>query len=209
MDLAYVYANQDDNDQALVAYQKALDIDPPYSDAYNGIAVIYARRGDRPSAILTLQKAFAANPDDLASATNLARLLEGNSQPQESLKIYQHVIKLSPEAKNYQSLIQLYQKLNLLEPAILTCRQGLAQHPNDLALRRLLVVLEEGPITISAEVDQSVRVQLRLAFQLMQSDDMAAAEEVFVQLYQTYSYHPYRGDPTNLHNRISGFPAPK
>ena len=189
MDLAYVYANQDDNDQALVAYQKALDIDPTYSDAYNGIAVIYARRGDRPSAILTLQKAFAANPDDLASATNLARLLEGNSQPQESLKIYQHVIKLSPEAKNYQSLIQLYQKLNLLEPAILTCRQGLAQHPNDLALGRLLVVLEEGPITISAEVDQSVRVQLRLAFQLMQSDDMAAAEEVFVQLYQTYSYH--------------------
>ena len=126
----------------------------------------------------------------MASATNLARLLEGNSQPQESLKIYQHVIKLSSEAKNYQSLIQLYQKLNLLEPAILTCRQGLAQHPNDLALRRLLVVLEEGPITISAEVDQSVRVQLRLAFQLMQSDDMAAAEGVFVQLYQTYSY-PY------------------
>ena len=86
MDLAYVYANQDDNDQALVAYQKALDIDPTYSDAYNGIAVIYARRGDRPSAILTLQKAFAANPDDLASATNLARLLEGTANPKNRLK---------------------------------------------------------------------------------------------------------------------------
>ena len=56
LDLGYIYAKQGHDDQALVAYYKAISIDQRCSAAYNGVAVVYARKGDSKSAADILRR---------------------------------------------------------------------------------------------------------------------------------------------------------
>ena len=95
LDLAYVCCNQGDDRGALTAYHRAILINPTYSSAYNGIAVIYARRKDTKSAIKILRKGLDVDPNDIVSATNLARLLDNEDRSEEALAIYQEIIKKS------------------------------------------------------------------------------------------------------------------
>ena len=190
LDLAYVYALQGNDDQALTTYLKAISVEPKYSSAYNGVAVIYAKKGDRLSALATLKQALTANPNDAISAANLARLLENGNQLQEALEYYQRVLSLSSTVKNYQSVISICQKLDLLKLAVLTCRTGLKQHPRSITLRRLLVRLEEGPVHIPVEIDQHVREQIKNALQLLKTGDIKSTDRMFEDLYLNYPYHP-------------------
>lgn len=192
LDVAYIYAKQGSDNQALEAYRQAIDLNPYYSIAYNGVAVIHARRGDKSSAIETLQKAIQINPDDQTSELNLARLFEDGAQYLESLTIFQRLLEKDPSVENFSALVRLCRKLEQPESAIKVCQKGIAAFPGNFSLNRQLLELTEEPAAISAERDQEIRSQLQAAFQHLQpGQDQQTAEQIFQGLYQTCPDHPH------------------
>ncbi len=62
--------------EALKYYQKAVELDPYYYEAYNDIGVVLEALGDREGAIRMYKKALELNPSYVAPYTNLALLYE-------------------------------------------------------------------------------------------------------------------------------------
>ncbi|MBJ43084.1 MAG: hypothetical protein CMJ80_07355 [Planctomycetaceae bacterium] len=190
LDLGYLYAKQGHDEQALAAYHKAISIDQRCSAAYNGIAVIYARRGDSESAVIILKRSLVINPDDAVTLSNLARILDSLGYSQKAIKNYRRLITISPTAKNYLLLARIYQKRNMPESVVKTCKDGLKVHPKDFELRRLLCRLEEGVISIPPQVNQEVKEKLLDALQLVKSGELTSAEEVYQKLHLDFPDHP-------------------
>src|SRR5690348_15700252 len=58
-------------DKALVAYQKALEIEPDYAIAHCNLGILYTALAQNDNAILHLKKAIALNPDLLPALNQL------------------------------------------------------------------------------------------------------------------------------------------
>ncbi len=61
-----------DLENALVYYQKAIQIDPHFAEAYNDIGVVYESLGDDDSAVNMYKKVLSIDPGYLPAYTNLA-----------------------------------------------------------------------------------------------------------------------------------------
>ena len=78
---------QRDREQAERLYQRALDLEPRATDAYNNLGVIYARRGDHERAKEMYRAALEVNPLYVFSRSNLANYLldEGDVEGAEAM----------------------------------------------------------------------------------------------------------------------------
>lgn len=74
--------------QALSFYQKAVEIDPFYTEAYNDIGVIYEEQGHLDKAKSYYQKALDLSPSYLAAYTNLALLYERAGDVENAAKYW-------------------------------------------------------------------------------------------------------------------------
>ncbi|HVN63539.1 MAG TPA: tetratricopeptide repeat protein [Candidatus Binataceae bacterium] len=69
-------AYADDNyDEAIALYRKALEIDPKYTDAVHGLAMCYQAKGDLDTAIEITKQHIAQDPEDILAHTNLSMFL--------------------------------------------------------------------------------------------------------------------------------------
>ena len=59
-------------DEAIVAYRKALEVDPKFTDAVHGMAMCYQAKGDLDMAIEVTKKHIAQDPEDILAFTNLS-----------------------------------------------------------------------------------------------------------------------------------------
>ena len=62
-------------DEAIEGYRRALEVDPAFELAWNGLSVAYRRKGDLDAAIDAAQKLVELAPDDPLSHTNLSIVL--------------------------------------------------------------------------------------------------------------------------------------
>jgi len=69
-----------DLDAAMKLYQKAVELDPGYSVAYNDLGVIYESKGMDERALESYLKALKIDPYYLSAYTNLALYYEGKRQ---------------------------------------------------------------------------------------------------------------------------------
>jgi tetratricopeptide (TPR) repeat protein len=74
-------------DSAMVLYQKSVDLDPLYVDAYNDLGIIYEAKGYNDRAEEAYLKAIKIDPVYLSSYTNLALLYE-NSRDLDKAAFY-------------------------------------------------------------------------------------------------------------------------
>ena len=63
------------DDQAIEGYRRALEVDPEFTLAWNGLSMVYRRKGDLDAAIEAAQKLVELAPDDPLSHTNLSIVL--------------------------------------------------------------------------------------------------------------------------------------
>jgi tetratricopeptide (TPR) repeat protein len=63
---------QDKLDEAVAAYQRALEKDPLYADALHALAMTYAHQGKLDQAIEVGKKLIQATPDDELAYTSLS-----------------------------------------------------------------------------------------------------------------------------------------
>jgi Flp pilus assembly protein TadD len=73
-----------DLSEAVALYRRAIEADPAFALAWNGLSMALARQGELPAAIEAAQKLVELEPDDPLSHTNLSRLLQQNGQIPEA-----------------------------------------------------------------------------------------------------------------------------
>ncbi|MBF6559036.1 MAG: tetratricopeptide repeat protein [Candidatus Binataceae bacterium] len=57
---------------AIELYQKALELNPKYGDAYTGLAMCHQQRDDLDAAIAVTRRYVEVEPDDVLAFTNLS-----------------------------------------------------------------------------------------------------------------------------------------
>jgi tetratricopeptide (TPR) repeat protein len=83
-------------DEAIVHYQKALQINPDYAEAHNNLGNAFRQMGRMDEAIVHYQKALQIKPDNAEVQNNLARVLA--TCPQASLRNGNKAVELAQRA---------------------------------------------------------------------------------------------------------------
>lgn len=79
--LALAYQNLKEPDQAISAYQRALDVDPSVPTPFFNIGVVYATKGDKDQAFAWLAKAKATRKIDMTQVDVIPALASLKSDP--------------------------------------------------------------------------------------------------------------------------------
>jgi type IV pilus biogenesis/stability protein PilW len=122
--------HQRDYAKAIQAYQKVIEIDPGYAEAYNNLGIIYQEAGDFDRALSAYQKAIEINPKYEKALNNLGVLLYLKGRYEESIRAFQKALTLN--ANNIESHINLgilFKKQGQVDQAIESYHRALAINP--------------------------------------------------------------------------------
>ena len=92
--LAYYHNGQ--IEKAIAAYEKAVELDPNFADAYGGLGVIYWRTGDLAEAIRHCQKAIKIAPENIEFHKNLTRIYWQKGMYDAAAVGYRIILELNP-----------------------------------------------------------------------------------------------------------------
>ncbi len=96
--IARLLARQGDFDRAVASYRRALQHDPNFLDALNGLGELLRRARRYGEAVGTLEDAFALDPDNLETRVLLSRVLTSVDRGDEAMAMVQHVLARNPNA---------------------------------------------------------------------------------------------------------------
>lgn len=75
-DAAVDLVAEDRTEDAIAKYREAIDVDPAFADAWQGLALALAELGRHPEAIEAGKKLVELTPDDVLAHTTLSRLYQ-------------------------------------------------------------------------------------------------------------------------------------
>jgi len=78
-----LYAD-DKFDEAIGVYQRALELDPDFSDALHGMVMCYQAKGDLDAAIELTKKQIERAPEDILAFTNLSMFYQKKNMIKEA-----------------------------------------------------------------------------------------------------------------------------
>ncbi len=78
-----LYADQK-YDDAIAMYNRALEVDPRFSDAVHGLAMCYQAKGDLDAAIELTKRYIAQEPEDILAFTNLSMFYQKKAMIKEA-----------------------------------------------------------------------------------------------------------------------------
>jgi tetratricopeptide (TPR) repeat protein len=116
--------------KAIQAYQKVIELDPTYVEAYNNLGIIYQMVGDVDRAFRAYQKATEINPRYEKGHNNLGILLFLNGRYEEAVEAFQKALAInSNNIESHINLGILFKKKGQWEKAIESYRKALAIDP--------------------------------------------------------------------------------
>jgi tetratricopeptide (TPR) repeat protein len=71
-------------DEAIELYKKALEIDPKFADAAQGLALCYKAKGDLDTAIAVTNEYVKHEPEDILALTNLSMFYQQKGMIKEA-----------------------------------------------------------------------------------------------------------------------------
>jgi tetratricopeptide (TPR) repeat protein len=96
--LGLVYFQQGRLDEAIVQYQKVLQINPVETDALNNLGSAFLQQGRPDEAAAYYQKALALQPDSAATLYNLGNALFRQGRTGEAMAQYQQALAIDPSS---------------------------------------------------------------------------------------------------------------
>ena len=84
-------------DEAMVQFQKALQINPDYAEAHNNLGTALAQKGKVDEAIAQFQKAMQIKPDLAEAHNNLGNALLQKGNVDEAVVQYQKALQIKPD----------------------------------------------------------------------------------------------------------------
>jgi len=100
-----------DLETALRFYQKAIQIDPYFSEVYNDLGVVYEALGDDKKAEENYLKAIEINPKNLAAYSNLALFYEKKGNLEKAAKYWRLRFKLGRRGELWREKAKQHLKI--------------------------------------------------------------------------------------------------
>jgi tetratricopeptide (TPR) repeat protein len=98
-------------DEAIIQYKKAIEIDSNYKDAYNNLGNCYQETKKYNEAIIQYKKAIEIDPNDKGTYTNLGNCYCKTKKYKEAIIQYKKAIEIDPNYKDaYYNLGNCYQE---------------------------------------------------------------------------------------------------
>jgi Tfp pilus assembly protein PilF len=170
--LSYVRQGQDD--AAIEAFKKAVQVNPNDYVAYKHLGERYGEKGLVDEAMVAFQRALAINPNDGHVYANLGRLYDSRGQLAEALSQFDHALQLDPGSAYTHNLRCLtLRKMGKVPEAVEACNNAIAAEPGYKYLGLLYSQLGKPEVAI-------------LAFKKVLEIDpkFVAAHEQLADLYQ-------------------------
>ncbi len=112
--------------KCIEAAQKAVDLNPNYSEAYNNICSAYNLLGNYEKAITACNKALSIKPNYNLAKNNLKDVLNRQSKLEKS----RQAVTDNPSEANYLNLSLLYYKNGMYTKSLETATDGVNKYPN-------------------------------------------------------------------------------
>lgn len=103
------YVKQQKYEEAIMALERAVALDPGYADAYNALGVIYYQQKQYSKAAAQYISAVEANPKHIKARTNLALTYQKQQEYQKALDQLQLVLEQQPDYAPAQTLMKQIQ----------------------------------------------------------------------------------------------------
>jgi tetratricopeptide (TPR) repeat protein len=134
--------SREDDDGALIAYQKALEGDPALAAAHTNLGNLLYRRGERGEARSHYEQALALDPEQPEARYNLANLLDDSGDSDGARAEWTRVVASCPEfADAYYNLAVACARLGDGDAARHHLRRYLALVPDDQRAHVLMSTL--------------------------------------------------------------------
>jgi tetratricopeptide (TPR) repeat protein len=99
--------------EAVVAYQKCIELVPDFTDAHCNLGAVYHQQGNFGRARECYENALAIDPEHIESRYNLGSLLEEEGANEQALWHFEKSLRIDPELPElHRSLALLYEKLD-------------------------------------------------------------------------------------------------
>jgi superkiller protein 3 len=131
-------------EEAVAAYERALEIRPNLTNVYTTVAGAYERLGRLDEAVATFEEAALANPRSADPHIGLAELYRRINNPAAAAAEYRQAIALNPQNTDYRlALAGLLESLGRLEEALIEVQEATRLKPDDPTLRQNLAFMYE------------------------------------------------------------------
>jgi tetratricopeptide (TPR) repeat protein len=130
--LGYVLRQKGQVDEAIVQYQKALEIDPGYANAHYNFGNALFQKGRVDEAMEHYQKALEIQPQYAEAHNNLGNVLRQKGRVDEAIIQYQKAVVIEPDfAMAHYNLGMVLAQKGLADEAIAQFKETLRFKPDD------------------------------------------------------------------------------
>lgn len=153
-----LFENGLDN-EAMVQYQKTIEIKPDHAEAWNNLGNIYYRQGKIDMAMVEFKKAVQFEPDYAGAHFNLAVCLARQGKLDGAIREYGNVLHIdSTDANAHYNLALILREKGDVKDAIAELKRALAIRPNDASIENDLAwllatapgaALRDGPAAVA------------------------------------------------------------
>lgn len=131
---------------AIEAYEKALELEPDYADAYCNLGAVRYNQGQHSEARRAFEACLAREADHVEANFNLANVLEEEGDDEGALAHYRRALTADPHYPDLHiNLALLYEKLGRARPAIDHWRRLLQLDPQGSWAEVARARLEKAP----------------------------------------------------------------
>ena len=129
---ACTYDEQKLYPKALFYYEKAIEVRPKYSEAYNNMGITYKKMGKNRGAIEALKKAIEIRPGYTKAYYNLGYVYDELGKYRDAIYYYNEAIKIDHNYSNaYNNMGVAYYRLDDFERAIAVFKEAAKINPED------------------------------------------------------------------------------
>ena len=209
--LGYALAAQGRTAEAIEHCQKALEINPDYSDANNNLGTVFLNQGRLDEAAEYFHRALEVYPSFAEAHNNLGILLTKQGRTAEAIEHYQKAIELNPNrAEFYNNLGNLLATKGRTAEAIEQFQKALEVEPDNAKVHYNLanILIAQGRWDEAIEhyqqalkqMPDSVHAHYQLGLALQSRGRFAAADRAVSKGSRT-------GSPTRIRSKQSGLAA--
>jgi len=128
--LGVAYYSQREYLKAIQAYQRVIELDPTYGEAYNNQGIIYQEVGDFDRAFQAYQKSIEVNPRYEKAYNNLGILLLLKDRYEESREAFQKALAInSSNIESHVNLGVLFKKQGQFDKAVEHYQKAISLNP--------------------------------------------------------------------------------